>query len=75
MKMAQLTIPITFDEDKLREIVEEAVARLKAEGYIWKDNPQPMVLPDAPELVPLGGMHNGKHILGRQDGSSPKQAD
>ena len=74
--MAQLTIPIVLDEDKLREIVNEAVARLKAEGYIWKDNPQPMILPDAPELVPLmGGNLSGKHILGRQDGSSPKQAD
>lgn len=37
----QLTIPIQFDEDILREIVAEAVARLKAEGYIWRDKPQP----------------------------------
>ena len=37
----ELTIPIQFDEDKLREIVKEAVERLKAEGYIWKDKPQP----------------------------------
>lgn len=67
----QLTIPITFDEDKLREIVNEAVARLKAEGYIWRDNPQPMVLPDTPTI---GGI-DGKYILGRQDGSSPTEAD
>jgi hypothetical protein len=65
----QLTIPIQFDEDKLREIVAEAVERLKAEGYIWKDSP--LVLPDTPTT---GGI-NGKHILGRQDGSSPTEAD
>ena len=35
--MMELTIPIQFDEDKLREIVAEAVANLKAEGYIWRD--------------------------------------
>ena len=35
--MATLTIPIQFDEDKLREIVAEAVEKLKAEGYIWRD--------------------------------------
>ena len=67
--MAQLTIPIQFDEDKLREIVNEAVARLKAEGYIWRDSPP--VLPDTPTI---GGI-DGEYILGRQDGSSPKQAD
>ena len=67
--MAQLTIPIQFDEDKLRELVEEAVARLKAEGYIWKDSPP--VLPDTPTI---GGI-DGEHILGRQDGSSPIKAD
>ena len=33
--MMELTIQ--FDEDKLREIVAEAVAKLKAEGYIWRD--------------------------------------
>ena len=65
----ELNLKITLDEDKLREIVEEAVARLKAEGYIWRDSPQ--VLPDTPTI---GGI-DGEHILGRQDGSSSKQAD
>ena len=65
----QLTIPIQFDEDKLREIVNEAVARLKAEGYIWRDSP--LVLPDTPTI---GGI-DGEYILGRQDGSSPTEAD
>lgn len=37
----ELKIPIQFDEDKLKEIVEEAVKRLKAEGYIWRNEPQP----------------------------------
>ena len=32
----QIQTKIIFDEDKLREIVEEAVKRLKAEGYILK---------------------------------------
>lgn len=32
-----LEIPIQFDEEKLREIVQEAIEKLKAEGYIWKD--------------------------------------
>ena len=32
----KLTFPIYLDEEKLREIVEEAVERLKAEGYIWR---------------------------------------
>ena len=63
MKM-QLTIPIQFDEDKLREIVEEAVARLKAEGYIWRDSPQP-----------YDWSKHDEQLLGRQNGSSPKQAD
>lgn len=56
----QLTIPIVFDEDKLYELVQQAVAQLKAEGYIWKDNPQPMVLPDTPT-----GEDDGKQLLGR----------
>ena len=62
----QLTIPIQFDEDKLREIVAEAVEKLKAEGYIWKD-PQLMVLPDTPTVV---GGNNG--ILGQQNCSSTR---
>ena len=65
----ELNLKITFDEDKLREIINEAVARLKAEGYIWRDSPP--VLPDTPTI---GGI-DGEHILGRQDGISPKQAD
>ena len=65
----ELNLKITFDEDKLREIVAETVARLKAEGYIWRDSPP--VLPDTPTI---GGI-DGEHILGREDGISPKQAD
>lgn len=33
----KIPVTITFDEDKLRELVAEAVEQLKAEGYIWKD--------------------------------------
>lgn len=33
----ELKMSIQFDEDKLRELVKEAVARLKAEGYIWRE--------------------------------------
>ena len=65
----ELNLKITLDEDKLREIVAETVARLKAEGYIWRDSPP--VLPDTPTI---GGI-DGEHILVREDGSSPKQAD
>lgn len=36
-----LTIPIQFDEDKMREIVAEAVLKLHNEGFIWRDKPQP----------------------------------
>ena len=32
-----MELKITFDEEKMREIVAEAVERLKAEGYIWRD--------------------------------------
>ena len=64
----ELKLAVTFDEEKLREIVAEAVARLKAEGYIWKDSPP--VLPDTPTI---GG--RDEYILGRPYGSSPKQAD
>lgn len=42
----ELKIEMQFDEDKLKELVEQAVERLKAEGYIWRDNPK--VLPDTP---------------------------
>lgn len=37
----ELKLAIQYDEDKLKELVEEAVARLKSEGYIWRDNPPP----------------------------------
>ena len=37
MMMALLTIPIQIDEDKLRELIAEAVEKLKAEGWIWRD--------------------------------------
>lgn len=64
MKMANLKLTVTFDEDKLREIVAEAVERLKAEGYIWKDSPP--VLPDTPS----GGNNYG--ILGQQNSGSTR---
>ena len=60
--MARLTIPIKFDEEKLRQLVNEAVERLKAEGYIWKDNPQPLPEPPAPSYI--GGNLDGKQLLG-----------
>ena len=60
----ELNLKITLDEDKLRELVAEAVARLKAEGYIWRDKPQP-----------YDWSKNDEQLLGREDGSSSKQAD
>lgn len=33
----ELKMKLEFDENKLRELVAEAVERLKAEGYIWRD--------------------------------------
>ena len=36
--MAQLSFQIQFDEDKLRELVEEKVTELKAEGWLYKDD-------------------------------------
>ena len=65
----ELNLKITLDEDKLREIVAETVARLKAECYIWRDSP-----PVLPDTTTIGGI-DGEHILVREDGSSPKQAD
>jgi hypothetical protein len=32
-----MELKIVFDEDKMREIVAEAVNQLKAEGYIWRE--------------------------------------
>ena len=32
-----MELKIVFDEEKMREIVADAVERLKAEGYIWRD--------------------------------------
>lgn len=60
----ELKLNLTFDEDKLRELVEEAVARLKAEGYIWKDKPQPMVLPDTPTIGGIDGRINSQRETG-----------
>lgn len=51
MAKIDLTIPIQWDEDKLRQLVEQAVERLKAEGYIWRDTP---VLPDTPSPSKCG---------------------
>jgi hypothetical protein len=31
---------ICFDEEKLLELVTNAVENLKAQGYIWRDNPE-----------------------------------
>ena len=36
-----MELKIQFDEEKLKEIVEEAVNKLKREGYIWRDDPKP----------------------------------
>lgn len=33
----EIPIQIVWDEDKLREIVAEAIEKLKAEGYIWRE--------------------------------------
>ena len=53
----ELKIPIIWDEDKLQEIVEKAVEKLKAEGYIWKEG-QP---------VPYDwGTHN-EQLLGKEN--------
>ena len=32
-----MELKIVFDEDKMRGIVAEAVEKLKAEGYIWRE--------------------------------------
>ena len=37
----ELKLNIEFDEDKLQELVAQAVEKLKAEGYIWRDAPKP----------------------------------
>lgn len=47
----ELKMAVQFDEDKLRELVAEAVERLKAEGYIWRDNPPPQVNLEASETT------------------------
>lgn len=36
----ELKLNIEYDEEKLRELVAEAVKRLKDEGYIWRDKPE-----------------------------------
>lgn len=42
----KLEMTIQFDEEKMREIIEEAVVKLKAEGYLYRDPLK--VLPDTP---------------------------
>lgn len=37
----ELKLNLEFDEEKLQELVAQAVERLKAEGYIWRDDPKP----------------------------------
>lgn len=36
----ELKLNVEFDEEKLQELVAQAVERLKAEGYIWRDEPE-----------------------------------
>ena len=36
----KLEIPIQFNEEKLKELVIEAIEKLKAEGYIWREGEQ-----------------------------------
>ena len=36
----ELKMKLEFDEEKLKELVEQAVEKLKAEGYIWRDEPE-----------------------------------
>lgn len=60
----ELKLTVNFDEDKLREIVAEAVENLKREGYIWRDVPH--VLPDTPSPylsnMPQTAQINGESI-------------
>lgn len=39
LRKMKMELKIVFDENKMREIVAEAVEKLKAEGYIWRDKP------------------------------------
>lgn len=34
-----MELKIQFDEEKLQELITEAVDKLKREGYIWRDKP------------------------------------
>ncbi len=49
----ELKLNLAFDEDKLKELVEQAVEKLKAEGWIWKE--PTMVLPDTPTIGETNG--------------------
>lgn len=57
-----MKLTLTFDEEKLRELLNEAVERLKAEGYIWKDSPP--VLPDTPTTGGIDGSINSQRETG-----------
>lgn len=46
LKKMELKLNIEFDEEKMKEIVEQAVANLKAEGWLYRDSLK--VLPDTP---------------------------
>ena len=35
-----MKLKIELDEEKLQELVAQAVEKLKAEGYIWRDKPE-----------------------------------
>lgn len=49
--MMELKLTIQLSEDKLEQIVQDAVKALKDAGYIWKDNP------DAPLVLDCGGVN------------------
>lgn len=45
-RMMKMELKIQFDEEKMQELIEQAVEKLKAEGYIWRNTC--LVLPDVP---------------------------
>ena len=49
--MMKLSFQVVLDEEKLEQIVQDAVKALKDAGYIWKDNP------DAPLVLDCGGVN------------------
>ena len=51
--IVELKMSLIYDEDKLQELVAQAVEKLKAEGWIWRE-PE-MVLPDTPTSGEIDG--------------------